>query len=253
MATAGEIIKQARLDAGNDATKFYKQVASESQKDYNAGTSRSTAVYTQKNSNSSKTSTSTKQESQVIKEKNLKLGKITNVTHTFPNGELSVNVTILNNSDSQQEYKVFLYGANGKLWDTEPDTLSFDSWKNVTSGLSTIINVNSIGTYGEAKNFGGSYRVVVMAQGNVFIDDKIVSLTTGEVSETGENSTGDLINDTSIGEAIQQGSENSGTPIYTGETSSSGFSFGNMFASGNTTNVMLLIAIGVGAYLIGRK
>ncbi|MBU0959705.1 MAG: hypothetical protein KKB31_07200 [Nanoarchaeota archaeon] len=106
-------------------------------------------------------------------------GMIETITQTITNGELFVNVNVLNDTPQTQEYRVFLYDAFGKLLDKEPDLF----WKNVSKNSRKILKVSTNWKYGCIDDLGGAYKIRLLIQGNLIVDEKIVTLGTGKVSE----------------------------------------------------------------------
>jgi len=92
-------------------------------------------------------------------------GSITSVNHSFAGNEIRVNVGVYNPTNETQEYRVFLYTLDGRLADKEPDL----SWKNVKSGQSATIEVNTIGGFFSNKDFQQGYVIELQLQGGVVL------------------------------------------------------------------------------------
>ena len=118
------------------------------------------------------------------------LGKITNVTHSFSDDEIIVKVTYLNTGTTVTEIRAYLYTSSGERVDKEPDTY----WANVPASTSRTITLNSKWKYFDVGDLGGSYRVSIVAEGGIVIDEYSVSLSTGTAFQPKDRIQGQIIN-----------------------------------------------------------
>jgi hypothetical protein len=121
------------------------------------------------------------------------MGKITAVSHRFGGGvfgrdEIFVTVSVRNTSTTTQEYRAYLYTSSGDRVDKEPDL----SWRNVKAGQTTTFQVSSAGPKFDVNSFGGAYRISIESQGGIFIDERIVSLITGDIRDPRDREQGSL-------------------------------------------------------------
>ena len=121
----------------------------------------------------------------------LDFGKITSVSHSFfqGNDELRVKVTVLNTTKKVQEYRAYLYTAGGELVDKEPDFF----FANVRPGASRTFTVDSTGFGFDVKDFGGAYRVAILAENEILVDERIVFLQTGQITTPNERAEGSFV------------------------------------------------------------
>ena len=182
------------------------------------------------------------------------IGNITHLTHSIIKGdELQVKISVKNTSKTTQEYRAFLYTNDGQKVDKEPDTF----WKNIKAGNSWTFTLTSSWKPYDVKDFGGAYKVSIMAQGNVFVDERVVSLTTGEITDPEEKGEG-TIQDPESTTPAQLGGENGGlvskTPPLVDDDNGNGF-LANLFkpTTGKITTGALIIGGVAIAYLLGRK
>jgi hypothetical protein len=108
--------------------------------------------------------------------------QITSLNHSFQGDEITVNVSLYNNSNQTEEIRVFLYTANGDLVDKEPDFF----WKNISSGGTASFTLKTAWKLADVDTLGGAYRVSVITQAGFVQDSRVVSLYTGQQQQSPE-------------------------------------------------------------------
>ena len=172
-------------------------------------------------------------------------GIISAVSHRFQSGEIYVTVTVRNTDSITHEYRAYLYSADGDRMDKEPDTY----WKNVKPGQTYTFNLSTNYKWGDASDLAGGYRVTILLEGGIFVDERFVNLSDGQVTDPGDRQPGTPTDpDTAPGVG--------GTPALPGEDEP-GF-FENLFSgggsSGATNNIVLIGGlIIIGGLLLSKK
>jgi len=176
------------------------------------------------------------------------MGQITSISHQFKDDEIIVKVTYKNTSSIMREIRAYLYTSSGDRVDKEPDL----SWINVAPGNSRTITLSSAWKNYDINDFGGAYRVTILAEGGIFIDERVVYLDSGAVVTPGDRNEGTTTNpDTAPVTPSATTGTTTNTPAYTG--SEGGF-FSNLFGGSSNAQDYILIALLIGgAYLLGRK
>tara|TARA_Y100000310_G_scaffold337170_1_gene423564 strand:+ start:2232 stop:3107 length:876 start_codon:yes stop_codon:yes gene_type:complete len=185
---------------------------------------------------------------QVQQTASLDFGKITNVSHSFYQGndEIRVRVTVKNTSSKTQEYRAYLYTSSGELVDKEPDTY----WANVGAGQTRTFTVDSTGLGFDVKDFGGAYRVAILAENEILVDEKIVYLQTGQVTSPNERPEGSFIAGvTAPAISTDVTSTQKTLPSLSKSTEKDGF----LSSLGLELNVTTVVLGGLLLYLLGRK
>lgn len=172
-------------------------------------------------------------------------GKISNLKHRFSGNELYVSVTYQNTSTVTREVRAYLYTSSGELVDKEPDT----KWIDVKAGQNYTFQLNSNWKYYSIADFGGAYKVAIIEEGGIFIEEWIVYLTTGEVSNPKEKNEGTPTNPKTSTPVGTGGS--SETPAYTGNDGQTWLE--KLFGTGDNSKMMTYVLVGIVAYMLLKK
>lgn len=104
------------------------------------------------------------------------------ITTNVSGEEIDINFKIWNVQGGQvQEYRAYVYSANGTLLDKEPDLY----WKNVGQGEYGIITVSSRNDPSwNLKSVYPQFQVAVFTQQGVQVTHRIIDLSAGTTSQT---------------------------------------------------------------------
>jgi len=177
------------------------------------------------------------------------LGVITLLNQSVMSGELVIKVSILNTSNDTQEYRAYLYDANGDRIDKEPDTY----FANVKPNNSRSFSLSTNWKYGDITSLGGAYRVEVITQGGIYVDSRIVYLNTGTITTPTDKHQGNLtIPDTALPIEIPTLLPTTQTNIQPVNTQQSEGILSSLFGTttDTTNNIKNYVIIGLGAVLL---
>jgi len=172
-------------------------------------------------------------------------GIISAVSHTFIGDEINVTVTVRNTDSVVHEYRAYLYSADGDRMDKEPDTY----YKNIQPGQNYTFRLSTNYGWGNISDLAGGYRVTVILEGGIFVDERFVSLSTGQVTNPDDRQPGTVTNpDTAPGIG--------GTPSFTQQPQQTGGIIDNIssFLGGATTGFSIgtLVILGGAIYVLTK-